>query len=515
MDWIPQYIANKHGRSKPHYLHPKLEPILAETYGTAVYQEQAMQLAREIAGFTMSEADELRKVIGKKQKEKIPLYQEKFVTGAMRTSGIDRGLAEKIFHFVEPFAGYGFNKSHAAAYGWIALQTAFLKANHPLQYLAALMTSVKDKTDKLVEYIDEAKKIGIEVLPPDVNESLVDFAVVGASIRFGLAAVKGVGEAAVRAIIEARDRDGRFGDLFDLASRVDARHVNRRVLEALIKCGALDSTSGNRSQKLAALDTALELAARTTRDAELGQASLFGTAAADAPVLAPKLPNVVAPTTREMLTWERETLGIFVSGHPLAEIEPALRRSGAVPMKELSDLQDDAPITIAGAVTSVRRTLTKSGQQLLLAQLADTTGFCDVVLFSKMYASYAQLFEDDAVLIVKGRLRFRERPGGAPGDEPRVELSVAANEVSIFVPPVSLVRPGSRGWHVDVTDREQIDRLARLIDEWPGEVPVVLHVAGRSQRVARAIAGDARVRGELERIFAPHGVREGTLDAYG
>ncbi|MGB8627229.1 MAG: DNA polymerase III subunit alpha [Candidatus Cybelea sp.] len=516
MDWIPQYIANKHGRSKPHYLHPKLEPILAETYGTAVYQEQAMQLAREIAGFTMSEADELRKVIGKKQKEKIPFYQEKFVTGAMRTSGIDRALAEKIFHFVEPFAGYGFNKSHAAAYAWIALQTAYLKANHPLQYLAALMTSVKDKTEKLVEYIDEAKKIGIEVLPPDVNESLVDFAVVGGSIRFGLAAIKGVGEAAVRAIIEARDRDGRFGDLFDLGSRVDAKHVNRRVLEALIKCGALDSTSGNRAQKLAALDTALELAARTTRDAELGQVSLFGSSVADAPVLAPKLPSVVAPTTREMLTWERETLGIFVSGHPLAEIEPALRRSGAVPMKELADLEDDAPVTIAGTVTSVRRTLTKAGQQLLVAQLADTTGFSDVVLFSKMYATYAQLFEDDAVLIVKGRLRFRERPGAAPGDEPRVELSVAANDVSNFVPPpVAIVRSNALGWHVDVTHREQIDRLARLIDQWPGEVPVVMHVAGRSQRVARAIAGDARVRGELERIFAPHGVREGSLDAYG
>ncbi|HEX4014246.1 MAG TPA: DNA polymerase III subunit alpha [Candidatus Cybelea sp.] len=516
MDWIPQYIANKHGRSKPHYLHPKLEPILAETYGTAVYQEQAMQLAREIAGFTMSEADELRKVIGKKQKEKIPLYQEKFVTGAMRTSGIDRGLAEKIFHFVEPFAGYGFNKSHAAAYAWIALQTAFLKANHPLQYLAALMTSVKDKTDKLVEYIEESKKLGIEVLPPDVNESLVDFAVVGGSIRFGLAAIKGVGEAAVRGIIAARDRDGRFTDLFDLVSRVDAKHVNRRVLEALIKCGALDSTSGNRSQKLGALDAAVELAARTTRDAELGQVSLFGASASDAPVLAPRLPNVAAPTTREMLTWERETLGIFVSGHPLAEIAPALRRTGAVPMKELNDLQDDAAVTIAGTVTSVRRTLTKSGQQLLVAQLADMTGFCDVVLFSKIYTTYAHLFEDDAILVVKGRLRFRERPGGAPGDEPRVELSVAANEVSNFVPPPATVtRTGARGWHVEVTHREQIDHLARLIDEWPGEVPVVMHVAGRSQRVARAIAGDAWVRGELERIFAPHEVREGTLDAYG
>jgi DNA polymerase-3 subunit alpha len=516
MDWIPQYIANKHGRSKPQYLHPKLEPILAETYGTAVYQEQVMQMAREIAGFTLSEVDELRKVIGKKQKEKIPVYQEKFVSGAIATSGIDRALAERIFHFVEPFAGYAFNKAHSAAYGWIAFQTAFLKANHPLQYLAALMTSVKDRTDKLVEYIDEAKKMRIDVLPPDVNESLVDFAVVGEAIRFGLAAIKGVGEAAVRAIIQARDTDGRFSDIFDLASRVDARHVNRRVLEALIKCGALDGLTGNRSQKLAALDTALELAARTTRDAELGQVSLFGGADTASPTLVPKLPHVAAPTTREMLAWERETLGIFVSGHPLAEHEPALRRTGALPLKDLAKLQEDAAVTIAGAVTAVRRSLTKSNQQILIAQLADTTGFSDVVLFSKAYAQFANLFEPDAILIVKGRLRLRERPGAAPGDDPNVELSVAANEVSNFVPPPALaVVVGTSGWHVDVTDRDQIDRLARLIDEWPGEVPVVMHVQGRSQRVARAIAGDARVRGELERIFAPSGVREGSLDAYG
>jgi DNA polymerase III subunit alpha len=516
MDWIPQYVASKHGRLTPQYLHPKLEPILAETYGTAVYQEQAMQMAREIAGFTLSEADELRKVISKKQKEKIPLYQEKFVTGAMATSGIDRALAERIFHFVEPFAGYGFNKSHAAAYAWIALQTAYLKANHPLQYLAALMTSVKDKTEKLVEYIDEAKKLGIEVLPPEINESLVDFAVVGGSIRFGLAAVKGVGEAAVRALIETRDRDGRFDDLFDLASRVDSKHANRRVFEALIKCGALDSLPGNRSQRLAALDAALDLAMRTTRDAERGQGSLFAGGTNEAPALTPKLPNVPPPTTREMLAWERETLGIFVSGHPLAELAPALRRTGAVPMKDLPKLQEDAAVTVAGSVTGVRRSLTKAGQQMLIAQLADTTGFCDVVLFSKVYAAAAHLFAEDAILVVKGRLRWRERPGPAPGEEPRVELSVAANEVSAFVPPPTLaVTVNARGWHVDVTDREQIDRLALLIEEWPGEVPVVLHVRGRSQRVARAIAGDARVRGELERIFAPQGVREGTLDAYG
>ena len=516
MELIPQYIGVKHGRVKAQYLHPALEPILSETYGIPIYQEQVMRMAREIAGFTLSEVDELRKVIGKKQKEKVPYYQEKFVAGADETSKLGRALGEKLFHYIEPFAGYAFNKAHAAAYGWIAYQTAYLKANHPLEYFAALMTSVKDKTEKLAEYIDEAKHVGIEVLPPDVNESLVDFTVVGTAIRFGLAAVKGVGEAAVRNIIESRERDGRFADLFDLAKRVDAKQVNRRVFEALVKCGALDGIPGNRAQNLAALDTALELAARATRDAELGQASLFGDAAASGPTLAPKLPSVAAPTTREMLAWERETLGIYVSGHPLAEIAPSLARAGSIPIKELREVTDDSAVTVAGTVTSVRRSVTKAGQQILVAQLEDTTGLCDVVLFSKNYPLMQQHFEPDAILIVKGRLRLRERPGPSPGDEPRAELSVAANEVTRYVPPpVTTIGGAVRGWHVDVTDRGQIDRLARLIDEWPGEVPVVMHVQGRSQRVARAIASDARVRGELERIFAPQGVREGALDAYG
>lgn len=516
MELIPQYIANKHGRSKPRHLHAKLDPILAETYGLPIYQEQVMQMAREIAGFTMAEADELRAVMSKKQKEKIPIYQEKFVAGAVATSGLDRAAAERLFHYIEPFGGYGFNKAHAVAYAWIAYQTAYLKAKHPLPYLAALMTSVKDKTEKLVEYIDEARELGIEVLPPDVNESLTDFAVVDGAIRFGLAAIKGVGEAAVRAAIETRERDGRFTDLFDFARRIDSKLVNRRVFEALIKCGALDDLGGNRAQKMAALDTALELAARMTRDAELGQVSLFGESSSQTPTFVPKLPSVAAPTTREMLSWERETLGIFVSGHPLAEIAPLLARLGATPVKELHDMPDDSAVAIAGTVTGVRRSLTKAGQQILVAQLEDMTGACDVVLFSKIYPQVHHLFVNDAILIVKGRLRLRERPGPTPGDEPRVELSVAVNEVSTFVPPVAPALGGAaRGWHVEVTHRDQIDRLAHLIDEWPGEVPVVMHVRGRAQRVARAIASDVQVRRELERIFAPQGVREGALDAYG
>lgn len=510
MDWIPDYIAVKHGRKKPHYLHPKLETILSESYGVAAYQEQVMQIARDVAGFTMGEADELRKVMGKKQKEKIPIYHEKFVNGATAHSGIDRGLAEKIFKFVEPFAGYGFNKSHAAAYAWIAYQTAYLKANHPLPYLTALMTSVKDRTDKLVEYIEEAKKVGIAVQPPDVNESLVDFAVVDGGIRFGLSAIKGVGEGAVRSLIVARDEDGRFTDLFDLARRADAKQVNRRVFEALIKCGATDALPGNRAQKLAAVDAAVELAARATRDAELGQVSLFGDASSHPQTLTPKLPPVPPPSTREMLAWEKETLGIFVSGHPLADVQPLLARQGAMTFKDVFRLPEDAAVTVAGMVTSVRRTLTKSGQQILIASLEDTTGACDVILFAKLYGQFQQLFVADAILVVKGRLRLRERPGTAPGEEPPVELSIQANEVTSFVPPARMTYVPSGAWHVEVTRREQIDRLAALVDEWPGDVPVVMHAGGRAQQLARSIADDLRVRGELDRIFGSGNVTEGS-----
>ncbi|HVA34523.1 MAG TPA: DNA polymerase III subunit alpha, partial [Candidatus Baltobacteraceae bacterium] len=510
MELIPQYINSKHGRTPTKYLHPKLEPILAETYGVPAYQEQIMQMARDIAGFSMSEADELRKVMGKKQKDKIPLYHDKFVDGAMAVSGADRSLAEKIFAFIEPFAGYGFNKSHAAAYAWIAYQTAFLKANHPLPYLSALMTSVKDRTDKLVEYIDEAKKIGIEVLPPDVNDSLVDFAVVGERIRFGLAAIKGVGEGAVRSIIEARGTGGPFADLFDLAKRVDAKQVNRRVFEALIKCGALDTLPGNRAQKLAALDAAVDMAARATRDAELGQVSLFGEASVHAPSLAPRLPGIAAPSTREMLAWEKETLGIFVSGHPLAEVQSLLLRQGATTIKDLQTLGDDAAVGIGGIVVGVRRTLTKTGQQILIAQIEDTTGACDVVVFSKLYAQVQGLFVPDAILVVKGRVRLRERPGAAPGEEPPVEISVSANEVSAFTMPAP--QRVDVAWHVDVAHRSQIDELASIVDRFPGEIPVVMHARGRTSRLARSVGRDERLRAELERIFGAAGVRHGAAE---
>ncbi len=512
MEWIPQYISNKHGRTTPTYLHPKLEPILRETYGIAAYQEQVMRMARELAGFSMGEADELRKVMGKKQKDKIPIYREKFIAGCLEHSGVDEQLGARLFAFIEPFAGYGFNKSHAAAYAWVSYQTAFLKANHPLPYFSALMTSVKDRTDKLVEYIDEAKKLGISVLPPDVNASLIDFAVVGERIRFGLSAVKGVGEGAVRGILAARDEGGPFEDLFDLCKRVDPKQVNRRVLEALVKCGALDALPGNRAQKLAALDGALDIAAAEYRDAQLGQASLFADAPATAFALSPTLPAVAPPTTMQTLQWEKETLGIFVSGHPLSDVADALARSGALPIKDLRSRDEDSFVTIAGLVNSARRTLTKSGQQILIAQIEDTTGACEVVVFAKLYPQVQSLFAPDKIVIVKGRLRMRERPGmrTAADDkesETPVELTVGAQEVLPFERPAYAAPPA--GWHVAVRSREEIDRLAAILDEWPGTVPVMARIGNRTQRLPRGIAADFRLKGALVAAFGTDNVREG------
>jgi DNA polymerase-3 subunit alpha len=507
MDWIPDFIANKHGRKTPKYLHPKLVPILEDTYGIACYQEQVMQIARDLAGFTLGQADELRKVMGKKQKDKIPYYREKFIAGCAENNAIGPELAADIFAFVEPFAGYGFNKSHAAAYGWISYQTGYLKANYPLQYFAALMSSVRDKTDKLVEYIEEAKKMGIAVLPPGVNESLVDFAVVGSQIRFGLAAVKGIGEGAVDAILAARERDGKFTDLFDLTKRVDSKGANRKVYEALIKCGALDTLPGNRAQLLDALDGALDAAARESRDRELGQSSLFGMLEEAAPAFTPTLRPLPAPSTMVALTWEKETLGIFVSGHPLADVAEALARTGATPIKDLRGVEDDSPARIAGLVTAVRRTLTKAQQQMLFATIEDMTGSIECIVFPKTYPQLQGAFIEDAIVIVNGRVRSRERRGAVPGEEAPIEFSVSVNEVQPFQRQAA--PPEFPGWHVTVSSRSHVDELAQLLEESPGTIPLVFHISGQTKRSSRGIANAPYVKSELERIVGANNVRIG------
>ncbi|MGH7684595.1 MAG: OB-fold nucleic acid binding domain-containing protein, partial [Vulcanimicrobiaceae bacterium] len=446
-----------------------------------------------------------RKVMGKKLKDQVPVYREKFLAGA-DANGVERKIADEIFSFIEPFAGYGFNKAHAVAYAWIAYQTAYLKANFPLQYFAALMTSVKDKTDKLVEYIDEARKLGINVLPPDVNTSLVDFSTTGSGkdnrIRFGLAAIKGVGEAAVRAILGAREQDGSFVDIFDFAKRVDPKHANRRVLEALVRSGAMDQLPGNRAQLLDAIDAALEVAASHARELELGQVSLFGDSA-EAKAIAPRLRPLASPSTLEMLGWERETLGVFLSGHPLADVAEALARSGSIPIREAKARSDEENVTIAGLLTHVRRTFTRAQAQMLVATLEDMSGSLECIVFPKFYDDLQAAFAEDRIVVLTGRMRVRERLGqNDAAAEPSLQVMTAT--------PFERhgVEPSSPGWHLTVGRREQIDALAALCEEFPGPIPLVLHVGAESRTMQRGITGSTSVRKELERIFGSVNVVE-------
>jgi DNA polymerase-3 subunit alpha len=342
------------------------------------------------------------------------------------------------------------------------------------------------------------------VLPPDINESLVDFAVVGGQIRFGLAAVKGIGAGAVRALLGARD-DGRFVDFFDCARRVDPKLVNRKVYEALIKCGAFDTLPGNRAQLLDALDSALEGAVRAARDREVGQFSLFGEALDTPAALTPALRPIAPPSTLEALAWEKETLGIFVSGHPLSDVAEALVRGGAAQIKDLRALEDESPVRIAGLVTAVRRTMTKAQAQMLIATVEDMSGAIEVVVFPKQYPILNGFFVEDAIIVVNGRLRLRERRGSTPGEETPLELSVTASDVSRYergaAPPKIL------GWHVTVSRKEQIDELAVLLAEWPGTVPLCVHI--NAEIVMRSLAASAEMRARLVRIVGEANVREG------
>ena len=429
MDWIPDFIAGKHARRRITYLHPKLEPILEETYGVAVYQEQVMQICRELAGYSVGQADAMRKVIGKKIKEKIPVEREKFVKGCV-VNGIDKNLAERIWLFIEPFAGYGFNKAHSVCYGLLAYRTAWLKANHPVAFMAALLTSVKNNTDKLVEYLAECATLRVRILPPDVNESTTDFTVANDAIRFGLGALKNVGDGAIVELI-AKRADHPYVSLADIGARADGRQVNRRVLESMIKGGALDTLPGNRAQKLAGLEAALDYGQQLARDRDLGQTSLFGGHGGDV-LPPPELPRAADFAPAAKLSYEREAIGVYLSGHPLADRAADLARRTTSSVAALRELAEDEFATIGGVVSSIRRVLTKAGGQMLIARIEDLTSSVEVVVFPKWYSELSPAFVDDAILVVRGRVKERRSVGkpayavpaveGADDDRPEVSL---------------------------------------------------------------------------------------------
>ncbi|MGB9920618.1 MAG: DNA polymerase III subunit alpha [Moorellales bacterium] len=399
---VEDFIRRKHGQVEVKYLHPSLEPILRDTYGVILYQEQVMRIASELAGFTLGEADLLRRAMGKKKPEVLAAQRSRFLEGAV-ARGVAEETAAQIFDLMEYFAGYGFNRSHSAAYALVAYQTAYLKANYPVQFMAALLTSVRNHPDKVPVYIEECRRLGIEILPPDVNASLADFSIAGNAIRFGLAAVKNVGEGAIESILRAR-ADGPFGSLADFCRRVDLRQVNKRVIESLIRCGAMDSLGAGRARLLAGLDACLEAGQRRQEDRLRGQLSLFDLASGREELASEvELPEVPEYSPQELLAMEKEMLGFYVSGHPLAEYRKQLAVHTNYSLAELGQVEEGTVVKVGGLVGQVRRLTTKRNEVMAAVVLEDTTGTVEVLVFPRLLESAREFLQSGQVVIVEGR----------------------------------------------------------------------------------------------------------------
>ena len=399
---VDSYILRKHGQEAVAYPHPSLQGILEETNGVMVYQEQVMKVASILAGYSLGQADILRRAMGKKKKKEMDSQREVFVAGAV-AKGVDQNQAKQIFSLMETFAEYGFNKSHSAAYGLIAYQTAWLKTNHPVEFMAALLTADGDNTDKVVRFIGESRAMGITVLPPSVNQSGLDFTVSDGAIRFGMGAIKGVGSGAVECVLAARDEGGSFTDLFDFTERVDLRRLNRRVLEALVKCGAFDDFSGSRQGLFTVLDKAIERGQAHQRDRDSGQFSLFGELEASAPVSSGPGPDVDEEEWPDKirLGFEKDCLGFYVSGHPLDTYVRDIQRFGCTPMSRLAQSEDRSKVTVAAVVSDLRERPLKSGNgRMAFAMLEDLGGRAELLVFSKVFPDAEVALKADVPLLV-------------------------------------------------------------------------------------------------------------------
>lgn len=462
---VEDFIARKHGRKTIEYLHSKLEPILKPTYGVILYQEQVMRIASELAGFTLGQADLLRRAMGKKKPEIIAGLKQEFIEGAKKNS-IDPQVAGRIFELIEYFAGYGFNKSHSAAYAMLAFQTAYLKAHFPVEFMAALLTSVMESSDRVPFYIAECQRMGISVLPPDINESRENFIVVDGNIRFGLAAVKNVGKGAIQAILLARDEEGPFKSLQDFCKRIDLSQVNRRVIESLIKCGAFGSVPGSRVQLLQVLDTCIEQGLQLQKNKNSNQVSLFdvGEEAGFTMDFAEiELPDVEDFSQRDILAMEKEILGLYVSGHPLHEYAKVLKTRIKHQIADLNQEEDGRRIAIGGIITSVRRSITKKGETMAYCIVEDLTGSIEVLVFPRALQKYHTCVETDKVVIISGRINLQE-------DSPKF----FAEEIEVLTLPD--IKTPKLYIKIDTTtmDSTQIETIGHILKNYRGQIPVYL-----------------------------------------
>ncbi|GBD45336.1 DNA polymerase III subunit alpha [bacterium HR41] len=499
MRHIDTYARNKRNPEAVEYLDERLRPITESTYGVILYQEQSMQIAKEIAGFSGAEADDLRKAIGKKLRDKMAQLKDRFVEGARKT-GTDERVIQELWAANEAAADYSFNRSHAACYALISYRTAWLKANYPAEYMAALISSVMQTKDKVPFFVAQCDEMGIEVLPPDVNESGHDFRVIHepgndrpGKIRFGLDAVKNVGSQAVDAIIRAREQGGPFRSIWDFCRRVDHRAVNKKAIEALIKCGAFDSTGATRSGMLAVLAQAQAAGQKHQQDTQLGQASIFdlGDAGGGAPAASDDPPVPALADAQEQINqWEKETLGLFLSSHPLKELRPALRLASDCSLAELASRRDGDVVTVGGMVTERKRIRTKSGEPMVFCTIDDLEGQVEVLVMGSCYQQHGELIEPDRVLLVRGRVDHKEAG----------ETKLIAQEISAFEPSPEEVERARR----ELAD----DAVGEGAASGPANAP-----GGDSARDRNGANGSASASGRRNGSAGRNGARQRGADA--
>lgn len=511
MQFIDSFIKRKHGEEAISYLHPKMENALKNTYGILVYQEQFMQISKDLAGFTGGQADTLRKAVGKKIMAMMQKVKPEFIEGAIKHSDADPALMEKFWAQLEEFANYCFNKSHAACYGLIAYQTAYLKAHYPDAFMAALMTSDYDDTDRLAIEITECKHMDIQVLPPNINESYLEFAVVPGKqqIRFGMAAIKNVGAAAAEEIIRVRDEGGKFDDLESFFSRVNTRVANRKTLESLIKSGAFDDF-GERSYLLHNLDVLLAYASRLQKEKASGQTDLFGNVLEAADVSIKVQITLDAPTEvfkqHEQLVWERELLGLYLSQHPLEAYEVFLSEK-AIPLNSLKPEHDKKAVTVGGAVQDMREITTKNGQKMAFVRVGDQYAEAELILFPSIYQQTVGIWERDKVVLVRGRVNARDREGSviqdvkvmvddareitpeqaaayvATGKKPK-ELKTGKKTAALktAAPAVAITEPRLYIRLVSSDDAKLLLSIKEVIDQNIGDTEVVLVIGDEASK---------------------------------
>jgi DNA polymerase-3 subunit alpha len=490
-----EYADRKNGRRPIRYDHPDLEEVLADTQGLMIYQEKVMRVAQKMAGYSLEEADNLRKACAKKKRELIVEEREKFVAGCDRT-GYGADLGKKLFDIIEPFADYAFPKAHAYGYGLVAYQTAWLKAHHPVEYLAALLTSVKDDKDKTAVYLAECRAMGIEVLVPDINVSVSEFAAKGRSIPFGLSAIRNVGVGLVGLIVEERERGGPFTDFYDLCNRVDPAVLNKRTVESLIKGGAFDSLGHPRKGLCLVFEQIVDRTLARRREQEVGVMNLFDDAGdGDVPIHDER---VLIPDLEfdkpQRLAFEKEMLGLYVSDHPLMGAEAALRKHAEATISEVRDGREGEARVVGGVVTYLARKYTKKGELMATFVLEDLEAAIEVWVFPRTMQEFGSLLADDAVVCVKGRLDLRD-------DQPKlVCLEVRRPELVLDGgPPVRLSLPAST-----LTD-STVNRLKRLLLDHPGDSAVFLHLGEKVLRLSDEYNVDPGngLLGELRVLLGP------------